>query len=89
MIQVFDGRPRLLRTLSASDHALVLLYWGGPDAVMRSTLAEWLPSTMRKNLTRTLNGLHAKHLVHFGASTAQITILGQRDVEKRDLIAPL
>ncbi|MGN7150852.1 hypothetical protein ACTHQ6_17840 [Arthrobacter sp. SAFR-179] len=89
MIQVFNGHPRLLKTLGASDHVLVLLYWAAPDELSKATLADWLPVSMRQNLTRTLKGLHLKHLVHCSATGSQITILGQREVERKDLIAPL
>lgn len=89
MIQVFDGHPRLLKTVGASDHVLILLYWAGPDPITKAVLAGWLTASMRTNLTRTLNNLHAKNLVHFAGSAAQLTILGQRDVEQRGLVAPI
>jgi hypothetical protein len=89
MIQVFDGHPRLLKTVGASDHVLILLYWAGQELVPKTVLADWMPPSMRPNLTRTLNNLHTKHLIHFANSTAQLTILGQRDVEQRRLVAPV
>ncbi|BCW50096.1 hypothetical protein [Arthrobacter sp. StoSoilB13] len=89
MIQIFDGKPRLLKTIGTSDHVLVLLYWAAPDTVAKTTLADWLPHSMRANLGRTLAGLHRKHLVHYTPSGSQITMLGQREVELRNLIAPL
>jgi hypothetical protein len=89
MIQVFDGHPRLLKTVGVSDHVLILLYWAGQVAVPRSVLAGWLVPSMRKNLTRTLNNLHSKNLVHFADSAAQLTFLGQRDVEQRRLVAAI
>lgn len=89
MIQVFKGRPRLLQTVGASDHVLILLYWAAPDEVSKTTLVEWVPASMRRNLTRTLNGLHSKHLVHFDGDSIQITLLGHRNVEQRRLIAAI
>lgn len=89
MIQVFDGSPRVLRTLPASDHLLVLAYWAGPLGVDRKTLASWLPASMQANALRTLGQLHAKHLVHLVDSLVRITIVGQRSVEERGLVQPL
>ena len=89
LIQVFDGRPRLLKSVGVSDHVLILLYWAGSDAVPKAVLAGWLPPSMRTNLTRTLNNLHNRNLIHFADSAARLTILGQRDVEQRRLIAPI
>lgn len=88
MIQELDGFPRLLATLPARTHCLVLLYWAG-SRVSRSKLEAWLPEPMRKNLTRTLRGLHDKHLVHVDDAGVVITHLGERKVEQDGLIAPL
>jgi hypothetical protein len=89
MIQVFDGMPRLLKTIGASDHVLILVYWCGENGVSRKVLAEWLPRPMRANILRTLKQLHGKHLIHFTDPTVRITIAGQRDVEARELIQPV
>jgi len=89
MIQVFDGRPRILKDMRASDHCLVLLYWVGQGGVTSAVLRSWLPSQMRANAIRTLEALHKKHLVHLEGQHVQLTTLGQRDVTKRQLIAPL
>ncbi|UUL77060.1 hypothetical protein NG819_05450 [Pseudarthrobacter sp. Fe7] len=89
MIQMFDEHPRLLKDIGASDHVLVLLYWVGSPGVKRATLSQWLPLSMRTNLSRTLAKLHATHLVHYVDSTARITLLGEREVEQRGLVAPL
>jgi hypothetical protein len=86
LIQVFDGMPRLLKTIGASDHVLVLVYWSGENGVNRKVLTEWLPKPMRTNIVRTLKQLHDKHLIHFTDPTVRITIAGQRDVESRELI---
>jgi hypothetical protein len=79
----------LLKTIGASDHVLVLVYWSGENGVNRKVLSEWLPKTMRTNILRTLKQLHDKHLIHFTDSKVRITIAGQRDVERRALIQPL
>jgi hypothetical protein len=89
LIQVFDGKPRLLKTVGASDHILILVYWAGENGVDRKELTKWLPKKMQANAVRTLNGLHEKHLVHFTDPIIRITLLGQLDVEARKLIAPL
>lgn len=89
MIQVFDGKPRLLTTMTASDHVMVMVYWAGAAGVDRKELATWLPKPMRANLIRTLNQLHDKHLLHVTDPLVRITIPGQRHVESRRLIEPV
>jgi hypothetical protein len=89
LIQVFDGKPRLLKTVGASDHMLIFVYWAGENGVDRKELTKWLPKRMQANAVRTLNGLHEKHLVHFTDPLIRITLPGQKDVETRNLIAPL
>ena len=88
MIQELSGFPRLLRTVPAGDHCLVLLYWSGRK-VARSELNGWLPIKMRKNLTRTLSRLDERHLVHVDGEYVEITYLGQGFVESSGLIAPI
>ncbi|WP_139179743.1 hypothetical protein [Curtobacterium sp. MCBA15_007] len=88
MIQEFGGFPRLLKTVPASEHCLVLLYWVG-RRVSRSELSGWLPLKMRKNLSRTLPGFHERHMVHVDTEGVEITHLGQRVVESGGLIAPI
>lgn len=89
LIQVFDGSPRLLKTVGASDHILTIVYWVGENGVDRRQLTQWLPKPMRANVVRTLNQLHGKHLIHFTDPLIRITIAGQRDVETRKLIQPI
>jgi hypothetical protein len=89
LIEVFNEKPRLLKDVGASEHILVFLYWAGTTGVSLSELKTWLPATMRKNASRTLQGLHAKHLVHFEGPLAQITMLGVRHVDEHKLIQPL
>ena len=40
-IQLFDGTPRLLKELEASDHCLVLLYWRGASGATQTELRSW------------------------------------------------
>ncbi len=89
LIQVFDGKPRLLKTMGASDHVLILVYWAGEAGVDRKELTKWLPPKMQANIVRTLKALHDKHLLHFTDPLVRITIPGQRDVEARKLIEPV
>lgn len=89
MIQVFDGKPRLLQTVGASDHILILAYWAGEAGVGRKELTSWLPTAMRANVLRTLAQLHARHVLHFADPMVRITIPGQREVEGRKLIQPI
>jgi hypothetical protein len=88
MIQEFNGFPRLLKTLGASDHCLVILYWAG-RALTKAELLAWITPSMRKNLPRTLRGLHDRHLVHFEGDSSEITRVGQRYVEAEGLIEPV
>lgn len=89
LIQVFDGKPRLLKTLGASDHVLILVYWAGENGVDRKELTQWVPKAMQTNIVRTLKVLHEKHLVHFTDPLVRITVHGQREVERRKLIEPV
>lgn len=88
MIQEFDGRPRLLKTMTAGDHVLVLLYWANRK-LTKAELATWAPDKMRSNLARTLKRLHDLHLVEFTSESAQITMLGVRKVESEGLVGPV
>lgn len=88
MIQEFDGKPRLLKTIAAGDHVLVLLYWAD-RTLSKSELAAWVPDKMRGNLTRTLKRLHDLHLVDLSPDSAQITMLGVRRVESEGLVGPV
>lgn len=64
LIQVFDGFPRVLKQLKASDHMLALLYWRGVEGATFTELHSWARAEMRANLKRTLNTLDAKDLIH-------------------------
>lgn len=85
-IQVFDGEPRLLRNVTASDHALAILYWRSPELTTLEELRTWVRPSMVKNLKRTLQSLNEKDLVHGAAAGYRITHLGERHVESRKLI---
>ena len=89
MLQVIDGFPRLLRRLQSSDHVLVVLYWRGAEGATHGDLDAWVRPEMRKNLQRTLRGLDAKDFIHLAGSLYVLTRLGERDVEQRDLLAPV
>lgn len=83
-----DGFPRVLRTIGATDHCLVLLYWVGGGGTTRQQLSAWLPEPMRKNLTRTLRGLHGNHRAHFADPRVTILPPGMRYVEESGLLEP-
>jgi hypothetical protein len=89
LIEVFDGKPRILKDIGASDHILTLLYWKGTDGISLGELKGWLPEKMRQNSLRTVNGLHKKHLVNYSEPLVQITKLGLRYVDEEKLIQPL
>lgn len=88
IIQEFDGFPRILRDLRASDHVLVLLYWRGSKGALISELAGWVPTPMRAHLRRTVAGLDTKLMVHLTGDLVRLTRVGEDDVEKRGLIEP-
>jgi len=88
LIQVFDGFPRVLKPLKASDHMLVLLYWRGAEGAAFDELQSWARASMRTNLKRTLSNLDGKDLVHLNGDTYVLTSLGERDVERRKLLEP-
>ncbi len=89
MIQVFDGKPRILKKVSHNDHLLVLLYWWGDRPIDRKVLSSWLPVNLRKNASRTLRSLHDCYFITLTDDAAHITQLGLRSVEERRLIEAL
>ena len=88
LIQVFDGFPRILKDLRASDHLLVLLYWRGSNGASLRELDSWVRPAMRSNLKRTLAALDAKNLVHTSNDNFTLTHLGERAVEERKILEP-
>ncbi len=89
VIQVFNGFPRILKNLKASDYLLVLLYWCGSTGASVNELRAWLPRAMRSNMIRTLNALDGKNLIHLDGKKYLLTHLGVRDVEIRKILEPL
>ena len=88
LIQEFDGFPRVLKQLKASDHFLVLLYWRGVDGATYDELHAWARASMRANMKRTLKTLDDKDLIHLKGYRHVLTHLGEHDVEKRRLLEP-
>lgn len=88
LIQVFDGFPRVLKQLRASDHFLVLLYWRGAEGATLDELRSWARAPMRTQIRRTLNGLDGKDLIHLRADRYLLTHLGEKDLESRMLLEP-
>jgi hypothetical protein len=88
LIQVFDGFPRVLRVLRASDHVLVLLYWRGTEGATFEELHGWVRSSMRRNLRRTLAQLDAKDRVHLWKDRYVLTALGENYVADQKLLEP-
>lgn len=89
MIQEFDGRPRILKNLTHTDHILVLLYWWGDRPIDRAVLNTWLPMNIRKHSSRSLRTLHDGFSITLTEKEAHITQLGLRSVEERRLIESL
>jgi hypothetical protein len=88
LIQVFDGFPRILGSLGASDHFLVLLFWRGAEGATFEELRAWARPVMRANAKRTLGLLDTKDLLHLQGDRYVLTHLGERDVEDRRLLEP-
>lgn len=88
LIQEFDGFPRVLKQLKASDHFLVLLYWRGVDGATYDELNSWARAPMRANMRRTLKQLDHRDLIHLRSDKYVLTHLGERDVEERKLLEP-
>lgn len=88
LIQVFDGYPRVLKQLKASDHILVLLYWRGAEGATYEQLRAWARPAMRANLRRTLGSLDSQDLLHLRGDRYLLTHVGEGDVEKRRLLEP-
>ena len=88
LIQEFDGFPRVLKQLKASDHFLVLLYWRGVDGATYDELHTWARAPMRANLKRTLKAIDDKDLVHLRGDRYVLTHLGEDYVEKGKLLEP-
>lgn len=87
-IQIFDGFPRILKQLRASEHVLALLYWRGAEGATFAELSSWVRSPMKSNLKRTLGGLDRKDLVHQGDASYRLTWLGEKFVEQQKLLEP-
>jgi hypothetical protein len=89
LIQEFDGFPRVLKQLRASDHLLVLLYWRGAEGATLDQLRDWARPPMRAQIRRTLNTLDAaKDFIHLRGDTFVLTQLGEDEVERRKLLEP-
>lgn len=88
-IQLFDGFPRILRNLKASEYCLVLLYWRGAQGVDFSELSAWVRPSMKSNLRRTLAGLDGRDLAHVNSDRWYITHAGEKSVESAGWLEPL
>lgn len=86
LIQEFDGFPRVLKQLRASDHFLVLLYWRGTEGAAYDELKAWARGPMRSNMKRTLQAMDDKDLIHLKDDKYVLTHLGEHDVETRRLL---
>lgn len=87
-VQVFDGFPRILKPLRASEHMLALLYWRGTGGATFLELNTWARAPMRSNLRRTLDSLDRKDLVHLANMVYRLTQLGEKLVEQQHLLEP-
>jgi hypothetical protein len=89
LIQEFDGFPRVLKKLRASDHFMALLYWRGIDGATLEELRAWARPPMRAQIKRTLAALDEdKDFVHYDGDRYMLTRLGEEYVEKKRLLEP-
>jgi len=89
LIEVFDGRPVVLKNLPYKEHLLVILYWAGDGAIPRASLRKWLPERVAKNLGRLLKAAEAEHRVHLDGYSVYLTKPGIKYVEDNNLLKPL
>lgn len=87
VIQEFDGFPRILKELRASDYILVLLYWCGSAGTTGDELLSWVRPKMRANLMRTINQLDQKPRSCEG-ELIKLTRKGEQHVEDAKLVEP-
>lgn len=86
VVQDFDGHLKVLKTLPASDHCLVLLYQCGKKGATFDEISAWVRPPMRANLRRTLDQLVDKRdFAHRKGDTYFVTHLGEQEVEARKL----
>jgi hypothetical protein len=89
LIQEFDGFPRVLKKLRASEHFMVLLYWRGVEGAALEDLRDWARPPMRAQIKRTLAALDEdKDFIHDQGGRYVLTRLGEEYVEKRKLLEP-
>lgn len=88
VIEVFDGKPVVLKDLRPGEHAAAILYWAGSDGLPIGTLKEWTPVPRRKNLRRALDGLAALYRVYENNGTVKLTQKGYVYVEENNLLKP-
>jgi hypothetical protein len=87
VVQTFGNRPKVLRTdLRAGDIVLVLLYHVGAEGATVLELSQWVPTSMKANLRRTLHTLETKALVHQDDDSAVITRAGEKRVETENML---
>lgn len=84
-IQYFDGEPRVLGKLPASDVCLLLLYAHRGEAVNINVLKSSVRPSMRNNLARTLQRLDDRDYVHRSGDLVWITYVGEVYVESQGL----
>jgi hypothetical protein len=89
MIQEFNGFPRVLKQLPASEHVLVLLYWRGEEGATLTELESWVRPGMRANLRRTLRQMDEKNLIHRDGDRWKVMFPGERIVVDKKLLQPV
>jgi len=89
LIEVFNDRPYLARSLKPMDHLLVILYWSGQQSVTKRQLRAWLPPNIAKNLTRYLGYALSDLLVVVDGEEVFLRREGIRYVEANELLKPM
>ncbi|MFL5612182.1 MAG: hypothetical protein ACJ796_00790 [Gemmatimonadaceae bacterium] len=89
-VQAFGDFLKVLKpSLSAGDFALLLLYQRAEEGATYKELSCWSKPSMQNNLKRTLDRLeHDTAFIHCDGARYFITQAGEKEVEKRQLVAP-
>lgn len=89
VIQTFDGVPRVLTDLPATDTCLILLYYSGSAGMTKDVLRTAVEPEMRKHLSTTLQRLNKRKLIHDNGELVRITRKGEKMVRDKSLARDL
>lgn len=83
IIQKFDNFPVTLNpALSARERMLILLYDRGADGATKVELTNWIPPSMKNQISSNINRLRwEKNYIHVNGDRIFITLIGEKFVE--------